>query len=49
MRVNPHTAEIFLYKPEGFLNLKSSYNILASSFRFIWIPVLWVNDHATYF
>ena len=29
---------------EGYFNLKSSY----MSFRFIWMPILWVYDHYTY-
>ena len=37
-------AEIFLYKPwkpKGFFQFEIIINILVSSFRFIWIPMLW--------
>ena len=44
-RVNPYSAEICLYKqwtPTCFLQIKFIINVLVSSVRFIWIPMLWV-------
>ena len=41
---NPYNAEIFLYKlwrPKDFFQFEIIINVLVSSFRFIWIPMLW--------
>ena len=40
-----YNAEIFLYKPlrpKCFFQFEIIINVLVSSFRFIWIPMLWV-------
>ena len=48
-RVNPYSAELFLYKPwrlKGvFFQFKIIINVLVSSFWFDWIPALRVYDH----
>ena len=49
---NSYNAEIFSYKPwrpKGFFQFKIIINVLVISFRFIWIPVLWVYGHYKYF
>ena len=33
----------------GFFQFEIIMNVLVSSFRFIWIPMLWVYDLKTYF
>ena len=40
--INPWSAESFYInnREERFFS-----NVLVSSFRFIWIPMLWINDH----
>ena len=46
--VNPNNAKILLYKPwrpKGFLQFETIINVLVSSLRFIWVPMLWVYDH----
>ena len=51
--INSYNAEIFLHKPwrpKGFSILfEIVINVLVRSFRFIWIPMLWVYDDYTYF
>ena len=45
---NTYSSEIFLYKPwrpKDFIQFEIVINVLVSSFRFIWIPMLWVYDH----
>ena len=34
---------------EGFFQFEIIINVLVISFWFLWIPVLWVYDHQTYF
>ena len=48
---NPHSAEIFCinHGEQRVFQLKNIINVLVSSFRFIWIPMLWVYDHWKYF
>ena len=49
---NSENAEICLYKPwrqKGYFQFENLMNDLLSSFRFIWIPMLWVYDHQKYF
>ena len=46
------TLKIFLYKPwrpKGFFQFEIIINVSVSSFRFIWIPMLWVYGHYKYF
>ena len=44
--IQPDNAEICLYKPpKGFFQFEIIINVLVRSFRFIWIPVLWVYGH----
>ena len=38
----PYSAEIFLYKPQDQIFFSIIINVSVSSFRFIWIPMLWV-------
>ena len=50
-KINPFSVEIFLHKPwrpKGF-QFEIIINGLVSSFRFIWIPMLWVYCHNKYF
>ena len=45
---NTENAEIYLYKTwrqKGYFQFEIIMNVLVSSFRFIWIPMLWVYDH----
>ena len=42
--INPYNAEVFLHKPWR-PKCKTIKNVLFSSFRFIWIQMLWVYDH----
>ena len=45
---NFYHAEIFLYRPwrpKIFSISNQYYNVLVSSFRFIWIPMLWLYGH----
>ena len=46
--VNPYNAIIFLFKPWRRNVFFQFQIILFSSFRFIWIPVLWVCAHYNY-
>ena len=50
-RVNPYNAEIFLYTPwrPKVFSIWSIINVLFSSFRFIWIHMLWVYGYYKYF
>ena len=45
VRINPWSAEIFLYKPYNFFQFDIIITVLVGSFRFIWIPMLWVCGH----
>ena len=50
--LNLTTLNIFLYKPwrpKGFFQFEIIITVLVSSFRFIWIPMLWVYGHYKYF
>ena len=38
-----------MYKPKGFFQFEIIINVSDSSFRFIWIHMLWVYDHYEYF
>ena len=45
LRSSANNAEISLFKrwiPVGHFKFEISINVLVSSFRFIWIPMLWV-------
>ena len=48
-RYNPYNTEIFVSKPwiltKGFFQFEIVINVLASSFRFTWIPMLFVYGH----
>ena len=49
---NPYNSEIFLHKPcwlNFFFQFEIIINVSVGSFRFIWIPMLWVYSHYTYF
>ena len=49
--VNPYNADIFVYKPwqpKFFFQFEIILNFLVSSFRFIWIPMLWFSGHYKY-
>ena len=49
---NHYSAEIILYKswrPKGLFKFEIIINVLVSSFCFIWIPMLLVYGHYTYF
>ena len=49
---NPYSAELFCSNHGDwrvFVQFKIIINILVSSFRFIWIPMLWVFDHYKFF
>ena len=49
---NPWSAELFLckpWRPKGFLQFETIINVLFSSFRFIWILMLWVYGQSKYF
>ena len=39
------TKTLCVGRPKGFFQFKITINILVSSFRFIWIPMLWVYGH----
>ena len=46
-----YNAEILFYKPlrpKGCFQFEIVINVLVSSFRYIWIPVLWVYGHKKY-
>ena len=50
--INSYNAERFVYKlwmTKGFLNLRFIRNVFVSSFRFIWIHILWAHGHYKYF
>ena len=50
--INPWNAKIYLYKswkPKGCVQFKIIINVLVSSFRFIWIPMLRVYGHYVFF
>ena len=48
--INPYNAEIVLYKLwQGFFQFEIIINVTVSSFRFIWISMLWVYRHYKYF
>ena len=45
---NPYSAEVFLHelwRPKRFFQFKIIINVLVSSLRLIWIPMLWVCGH----
>ena len=45
---NPYNVEIFLYKPWKpiiYFEFEILFNVLISSFCFVWIPMLWVYGH----
>ena len=47
-----YNAEIFLHKqwrPKGLFQFEIITNALVNSFSFIWIPMLWVYGHLSYF
>ena len=46
--ISPYNAEILFHKPwrtKSFFKFEIIINVLVSSFRFIWIPMLWVYGH----
>ena len=43
------SAEIKTKRPTGFFQFQIIIPVLVSSFRFIWIPMLWVYGHYKYF
>ena len=50
--LKPYSEELFLYKPwrtKDFIKFEYIINVLASSFWFIWISLLWVYDLWKYF
>ena len=51
LTINPLSTEILSYKPwrsKGFFQFENIINVLVSSVRFIWIPILWVYDRYKY-
>ena len=46
---NPHTLKYFLYEPWCLFQFEVSINVSVSSYRFIWIPMLWDYGHYKYF
>ena len=50
--VKQTVAELFFHKPwrrKGLCQIEIIINVVFSFFRFIWIPMLWVYGHYTYF
>ena len=49
--ITPYNAELFLFKPWRLkcVQFEIIRFVLVSSFRIIWIPMLWVYNHYTYF
>ena len=52
-KCKPYNAGLLLYtnymENKGVFQIEIIINVLVSFLRFIWIPMLWVYDHYTYF